>query len=231
MSKELSKVEGINAEISRELKNEAVGRALIATTFKGLTPPLMRQALMEGMIRGFTFQEFMKKDVYAIPFAAGYSLVSSIGHTRKIAMRSGLAGKDAPTYEVDNEGKIISCTVTVKRIVNGYVGDYTATVFFDEYFKKGYSSKPSMWETKPRTMIAKVAEMHALRMAFPEELSQQYIEEEIEKDNVPSGLLQAETKVDEGNLSMGSHDKKKNQDDIEIEPIPGAESPEEGQSA
>ena len=35
---------------------------------------------------------------------------------------------------------------------------------------------------KPRTMISKVAEMHALRMACPEELAQSYVEEEVEAE-------------------------------------------------
>jgi hypothetical protein len=33
-------------------------------------------------------------------------------------------------------------------------------------------------------MIAKVAEMHALRMAFPEDLAKAYVEEEMEKPTV-----------------------------------------------
>ena len=54
------------------------------------------------------------------------------------------------------------------------VGDYTAKVYFTEY-----STGRNLRNTKPRTMIAKVAEMHALRSAFPEEMAQQYVEEEM----------------------------------------------------
>lgn len=38
-------------------------------------------------------------------------------------------------------------------------------------------------------MIAKVAEMHALRMACPEELSKAYIEEEMGSNNIPEPEL------------------------------------------
>jgi predicted RNA-binding protein YlxR (DUF448 family) len=84
-----------------------------------------------------------------------------------------LSGIDEAKYE-EVDGKIISCSVTVHRLVSGHNGSYTARVYFDEY-----SKGRDLWVTKPRTMIAKVAEMHALRKACPEELSQAYVEEEV----------------------------------------------------
>ena len=71
-----------------------------------------------------------------------------------------------------------------QKKIDDYVGDYSATVFFSEYYKTGKNGKPSLWDTKPRTMIAKVAEMHALRMACPEELSKAYIEEDYDQEAV-----------------------------------------------
>ena len=68
--------------------------------------------------------------------------------------------------------------ITVKRKINEYIGEYSATVYFSEY-----NTGKQQWVKKPRTMIAKVAEMHALRKACPEELSQSYTEEEIQKEN------------------------------------------------
>lgn len=174
---ENSQVEVINNEINRELANAEVGRALLATTFKGLTAVSMKQAIMEGMIRGFKFKDFLEKNVYAIPYGQGYSLVTSIDYARKRGMRAGIVGKDAPVY-VSDAKKIVSCSVTVKRRdASGYIGEYTAEVYFDEY-----STGKNLWTNKPRTMIAKVAEMHALRMACPEELSQVYTEEEMQAE-------------------------------------------------
>lgn len=196
--KKLSTVVIINREISRELTDPAVGRALLATTFKGLTEVTMKQAMLEGMLRGFTFQDFLKKDVYAIPFGGAYSLITSIDNNRKIAMRTGLyAGKTAPTFETETlengAEKIISCTVAVKKILGSTIGEFAETVYFDEYTKKR-----DLWATKPRTMIAKVAEMHALRMAFPEELAKSYVEEEI----TPSRAQVAQEMVEESPLKM-----------------------------
>src|SRR4030042_5304087 len=144
----------------------------------------MKQAITEGMIRGFKFKDFLDKNVYAIPYSSGYSLVTSVDYARKVAQNSGLVGKNEPVFETDGD-KIVSCSVTVqkKSKIDGYVGDFTAKVYFSEYYKAGKNGYPSLWDTKPRTMIAKVAEMHALRMACPEELAKAYVEEEIEKKN------------------------------------------------
>jgi hypothetical protein len=171
-----TKVIEIQNEIKQELSKKAVMDALITTTFKGLAVPQVFLAVQEGMLRGFTFKDFLEKNVYAVPFGSGYSLVTSIDYARKIGMKSGIVGVSAPTFE-EKDGKIVSCTITVKRKVSDYIGDYSATVYFDEY-----NTKRNQWVTKPRTMIAKVAEMHALRKACPEVLSQAYTEDEMTKE-------------------------------------------------
>lgn len=209
-----TQLELINKQINRELANQEVHRALLATTFKGLEPMKMKQALMEGMIRGWKFEDFLKKNVYAIPFGTGYSLVGSIDHARKIGAKNGIVGKLAPTYEMDGV-KIISCTVTVKkRFADGYIGDFTATVFFSEFDKK-----KQQWVSQPRNMIAKVAEMHSLRMACPEDLSQFYSEDEIDETK-PNSVREIKNEVDGASLKMGNFkkdDKNKNQENIASE--------------
>ncbi len=186
---ETSSLELIQQEIGKELAKKEVVSALLATTFKGLDQLNMQKAMFEGMSRGFTFKDFLQKNVYAIPYGSNYSLVSSIDYSRKIAMRSGLVGKSEPEYEFDENKKPISCKITVKRNASGVIGEYTAKVFFSEY-----TTGRNLWTTKPLTMLAKVAEMHALRSAFPEEMSQTYIEEEFEKE---TEILPSETKVGE----------------------------------
>lgn len=166
----------INKEITRELADPNIGRALLATTFKGLSEQSMKQAIFEGVTRGFTFKDFLEKNVYAIPYGQGYSLITSIDYARKIGMKSGVIGKSAPVFEMD-EKKLVSCTITIKRRVGQDIAEFTATVYFDEY-----STGKNLWNSKPRTMLAKVAESHAMRMACPEELSQTYTVEEMEKE-------------------------------------------------
>lgn len=175
------RVIAIKEEINRQLGDADTLKSLLDTTFKGLEATVMKRALMEGMLRGFTFTEFLTGDVYAIPFGQGYSLVTSIDRSRKIGARSGIVGVEKPVYEVAADGKIAACSMTVKkRFADGYVGDFTAEVDFKEY-----STGKNLWSSKPKTMISKVAEMHALRKACPEELANSYVEEEMQSSSSP----------------------------------------------
>ncbi len=204
----------IQKEITAQLANKEVMSSLVTTTFKGFSSELMvKQALVEGMMRGWTFENFLKKDVYALTFFNNklqqyeYSLITSIDYCRKIGQKSGVVGKSAPTYEVyldEETGKevIVACSITVKKKVGDYVGDFTDTVYFSEY-----NTNKNQWISKPRTMIAKVAEMHALRQACPEELAKAYIEEEVqqevEKPELPEEDLIAYTEKLESAQDLG----------------------------
>lgn len=163
-------------EIQSLVSNQQIFKNLLDITFQGLSKENALTAMLEGRMVGYTIQNFLQKDVYAIPFKAGYSLVTSIDYARKIGQKEGVVGVSAPKY-VENDGKIISCEITVKKLVQGVTGEFSALVYFDEYYKPNKYGN-SLWDTKPRTMIAKVAEMHALRKACPEELNKAYIEEE-----------------------------------------------------
>lgn len=167
----------VKGEIARQLAHPETVKSLLDTTFKGLEEPTMKRALLEGMLRGFEFADFLKKDVYAIPYSNSYSLVTSIDYSRKIGMRNGVIGVTEPVYEMTEDGTAIqACSVTVKRRVGQDIGEFSAKVYFNEY-----STGANLWKSKPRTMIAKVAEMHALRKACPEELDKAYVEEEFQR--------------------------------------------------
>src|SRR5579871_3679263 len=91
----------IQREVELELSNKETLATLVATTFKGLSEHNVKQAMVEGMLRGFTFKDFLEKNVYAIPFIDKYALVTSIDYARKVGMRSGIVGKSAPNFEED----------------------------------------------------------------------------------------------------------------------------------
>ena len=182
-------IQQINNEVEIQLQDKEVLATLVETTFKGLEPQNIKKAMVEGMIRGFTFKDFLEKKVYALPYNDNhsgkqvYSLITSIDYARRVGSRAGIVGKDAPVFTKDENGFVEACKITVHKKVPGdsYVGDFSAEVFFAEYVKL-YNGKPQgLWASKPRTMLAKVAEMHALRMACPEELAQTYVQEEMEK--------------------------------------------------
>lgn len=178
MNKEISLID-YKKEIRDFIATKENLNLLIQTTFKGLSQQNVEQAMLEGMMRGFTIKDFLEKNVYAVSFGGGYSLVTSIDFARKVGMKNGVVGVSAPEYEISDTGVIESCTITVKRKIDDYIGDFSAKVFFSEY-----TTGKNLWASKPKTMIAKVAELHALRKACPEDLSQMYVEEEFEKQNI-----------------------------------------------
>lgn len=170
----------IKAEINKELGDTETMNSLLTTTFTGFDAQLMKRALLEGMLRGFSFKEFLNRDVYAIKYGDTYSLITSIDYARKIGARSGIVGVKKPEFEIGGE-KILSCSVTVlKRFPDGYIGEFTAEADFKEY-----STGKNLWSSKPKTMISKVAEMHALRKACPEALAEMYAPEEMEQKEAP----------------------------------------------
>lgn len=71
-----------------------------------------------------------------------------------------------------------------KVFIKGYNMPETATVSFAEYAgRKSNGELNNQWATKPATMIRKVALVHALREAFPEETAGMYAPEEIPAAN------------------------------------------------
>lgn len=63
------------------------------------------------------------------------------------------------------------CRVTVRRLVDGHIVEFTAIEFWDEnYATQGRDSEApnAMWKKRPRGQIAKCAEAQALRKGFPE---------------------------------------------------------------
>lgn len=78
-----------------------------------------------------------------------------------------------------------TATVTVKKIVQGVVCDFTATARWDQYLpkKKDGSISSPLWIKMPHLMLGKCAEALALRKAFPAVLSGLYVQEEMGQAN------------------------------------------------
>lgn len=109
------------------------------------------------------------------------TIQTSIDGFRVIAERSGdYGGQDEPIFTEEN-GKLVSCKVTVYR----FRGDvrYPAAVgvaFWEEYKQTDKEGKPfGLWLKMPHTMLAKVAEALALRKAYPQDLSGLYTGDEM----------------------------------------------------
>jgi phage recombination protein Bet len=100
--------------------------------------------------------------------------ITNIDGLRLIAHRTGeYDGVAKPVYTRDKNGNVTHCAISVYK--KGASHGFEAEVKFSEY-STGYN----LWKSKPETMIAKVAEAHALRKAFPQEMSGLYTAEEMD---------------------------------------------------
>jgi len=124
------------------------------------------------------------KEIELIPLGSGkYGPYIRKDGLRKIAARTGeFAGIDPIKFDLLPDGSYktavqfpkgsmpLTATATVYRLVKGNRCPFTVTVAMAEFYKprKFKDQSPTNWELMPLQMISKVAEAHALRMAFPE---------------------------------------------------------------
>lgn len=123
---------------------------------------------------------------------ANWVIQTGIDGYRLIADRTGrYVGSDDPVFEYNAERtQIIRATVTVRKLVGGVVGAFTASARMDEYAAGG-----PMWGKMPHTLISKCAEALALRKAFPEELSGLYTDTEMDQAETPAIVAPARPQV------------------------------------
>lgn len=122
------------------------------------------------------------KDKNGNPKPPNWVIQTGIDGYRLIADRTGrYVGSDDPVFEYNAERtKIVRATVTVRKLVGGVTGAFTASARMDEY-----AAGSDLWMKMPHTMIAKCAEGLALRKAFPEELSGVYTDVEMDQAETP----------------------------------------------
>ncbi len=133
------------------------------------------------------------RQIYLIKLGGRSTIVLSIDAYRLIAQRTGLyAGITPAIYVFDEDGKILSATITVKKLVQGHVCEFSGTALFSEHNRPGRADKKSLWDSMPATMLEKCAEAKALRKAFPEELSGYYTKDEMEVAESPIAVVDDE---------------------------------------
>lgn len=108
------------------------------------------------------------------------NVIISIEGLVTIAEKTGqYGGTTRPEYE-EADGKIISCTIGIYKIIGEHVLTSEQTVYFEEYDTGEGMWKPAEEGGKPRTMIKKVALAHAIRASFSV-CNGLYVPEEVEK--------------------------------------------------
>lgn len=116
------------------------------------------------------------------------SIQTGIDGYRLLAERTGAyAPGPEPTFKYDSDGKVISATAYVKKLVAGQWFDVGATALYSEYVGRKKDGSPNQfWATKPHVMLGKCAEALALRRAFPDALAGVYSDDEMQQaENLP----------------------------------------------
>ena len=132
------------------------------------------------------------KEVHLVGYGGNYSVIVGINGLRGRASDTGLhAGTDDPQFNLQPNGdyhtlatltkakrmpETCTATVTVYKMIGGQRVPFTATVAFAEF-----TTNKNKWATMPYQMIGKVAESHALRKAFPRQVSGLYLDEEMQQ--------------------------------------------------
>lgn len=93
---------------------------------------------------------------------------------------AGVTYTDANGHVRQREGSAYYPSVG-ERLVGGWCRVYIKgkKPFFDEVSLQEYNTGKSLWKSKPATMIRKVALVHCLREAFPDDFAGLYSEEEM----------------------------------------------------
>lgn len=122
------------------------------------------------LAKAFNLNPFTR-EIYAIKYGDKFSLVIGYEVYLKRAERNGdLAGWST---RFETEGNDTKCVITIHR--KSWSHPLTHEVYLSEYHQKN-----SMWNTKTKTMLRKVAICQGFRMAFPDELGgMPYGEEEL----------------------------------------------------
>lgn len=154
-------------------------REIYAVTFKGKNGTEM------SVVTGY---ETYIKRAEANPNYDGYEIEFKGSFERKTFLKQGDYGPYNVT-EVVPKGDV-SCVCTVYRKDRSH--PVREEVFFDEYDQKN-----SMWKSKPRTMLKKVAIVSAFRKAFPFDLGgMPYTSDELPDNMTGADRLNAQGHVE-----------------------------------
>lgn len=171
---------------AQELMTQSDIDILTKSKFKGFEPheieycaKICQQLSLSPFLNQIHFVKRRNKD--------GSSAIAAqvgIDGFRLAAQRTNAyAGSDDVIFEYGPDKKRpVKATATVYKIVGGVRCGFSASVRWDEF----YNPVGGMWDRLPHQMIGKCAEAQALRKAFPAELSDMYVPEEMSQADRPN---------------------------------------------
>ena len=145
----------------------------------------------------------LSRQIYNIERGGKRTVQISIDGARLIAERSGKYSGQLGPFWCGADAEWVDVWLKKEAPAAAKVGvlrnDFREPLFAVANFD-AYNAKNQMWQKMPALMIAKCAEMLALRRAFPQELSGLYSAEEMEQatvQHVPLPVPKAEIKPDD----------------------------------
>jgi len=150
--------------------------------------------------------------------------------TKRAMANPKFAGLTAGITVVGKENKLYrregSLLLPGETLIGGWakvhIKEY-AVPFFDEVSLNEYTGTGPLWKSKPATMVRKVAIVHALREAFPEQFEGLYSQEEIntiDASKLPTGAVQPVQPVQPDNADDASYTDYLEQPDAAEDPAP-----------
>ena len=145
----------------------------------GLASQLTKQEVSQfvEIAKAFNLNPF-KREVYCLPYGHGDSRRLSIivGYEVYLKRADQNPAFDGYTTEFGTENGSLTCTCTVYRKDRKIPTSQTVSM-------KEYNTGKSLWVTKPRTMLEKVAIATAFRRAFPNDFGgMPYTKEELSEE-------------------------------------------------
>jgi len=119
----------------------------------------------------------IRRQIYAIPRGNKMTVQTSIDGFRLIAERTGCyAPGRTSQFHYDDKGNLLAATAYVKKLAGGVWHEVGEQALLCEYL-----GQTPFWKKMPSVMLSKVAEMRALRRAFPDALSGLLGDEEMDQ--------------------------------------------------
>lgn len=209
--------------MSKELKlpaNESESMALFKATYgKDLTDLELALFFTHAKSVGL---DPLKRQIYAVKRSGRVVHQTGIDGLRAIAARSGVHAGTDEIIHTYKDNKLVGSKCTVWKMVAGQRVAFVGTALWKEFY-----GPKSPQVNMPQIMLGKCAEAQALRKAFPEDIGQLYVDEEIQplKDvSAPSDKINtiearlANTKPEE-KPEYGEEDFKKEYDELVNEPF------------
>jgi phage recombination protein Bet len=180
-----------------------VSEELIMDYLKSLGNNLSEQHIKKfvHIAKAFQLNPFIR-EIYGIPFSNNFNIIVGYEVYIKRAERSGMLGGWKAWTE--GSGAELKGCIEIKR--KDWEQPFYHEVYFDEY-----NQNNSMWKSKPRTMIKKVAIAQGFRLAFPVELGGiPYTADEIDITSTTDGGTPIETTIETEVANANNEDTTNN---------------------